>query len=605
MADFDTLRIRAGYDSADHNYAVNVPIYQTVSFDLGSTGRADALWAMEEDGPIYTRIGGNPTAVVLEERIKALDQGYAAVALSSGMAAISYTVLALTEGGGNIVASHSLYGGSEDSFAHFFPRFGAQIKFVEDRFDPASYEKEIDENTRGIYIETISNPNIELYDVEAIAEVAHRHNIPLITDNTVATPYLFHPFQHGADIVIYSATKAIGGHGSTVAGLILESGNFHYDEKKFPQFYEKSYKIRDLEGNRRSAYDVDPRSPLIIHLRAFYLEFIGASLSAFDAYLILQGLDTISERVEKETRNAEKLAEFLSGQEHVSWVKYPGLADSPYKALADRYFPKGAGSLLSFGFDGTDEQLDRFFKHLKYFSYHVNIGDVRSLIVNSPKTTHAEMDPEHLSRAGISTDTVRISAGLESVDDLIGDLKSAFSAVFGEENEENERLGSEGDLSIGGVAEEDLDAISEIENMGFPEGKAASKEAILHRFNDFPQGFLAARSGDRIVGFVNGAPSHQRFITDDLFKSDAVFDLQGENLILFSLAVHPDFRDRGIAAFLLNGILREAVKDGRKRAVLTCREKLIPYYESFGFVNRGVSESVTGGIVWYNMDIEL
>ena len=428
MADFDTLRIRAGYNSADHNYAVNVPIYQTASFDLGSIDRAKALWSLEEAAGIYTRVG-NPTVAVLEERIAALDGAHGALALASGMAAISFTVLALTEGGGNIVASQSLYGGSEDSFSHFFPRFGANIKFVRDRFDISSFEEAIDEKTRGIYIETISNPNAELYDIEALAELAHKHEIPLIVDNTVATPYLFNPIRHGADIVIYSATKAIGGHGNTIAGLILESGNFRYSREKFPQFYEKSYKIRNRNGESRSPYDVDDKGPLLIHLRAFYLEFIGAALSPFDAFLILQGVDTISERVNKQVRNAERIVEYLDKKKEVAWVKHPSAKNSPFKALAEKYFPKGAGSLLAFGFAGTEEQLDSFIRHLKYFSYHVNIGDVRSLIVNSPKTTHAELDETHLKKAGIETNTVRISAGLESAEDLIKDLEEAFNSV--------------------------------------------------------------------------------------------------------------------------------------------------------------------------------
>ncbi len=430
MADFDTLRIRAGYDSADHNYAVNVPIYQTAAFDLGSIDRAQSLWSLDVIEALYTRIS-NPTVMALEDRMAALDGAHAALALSSGMAAITYVVLALTEGGGNIIASHSMYGGSEDSFSHFFPKFGANIKFAEDRFSPESFEAEIDDKTRGIYIETISNPNAELYDIEALAEVAHRHGIPLIVDNTVATPYLFHPFEHGADIIVYSATKGIGGHGNTIAGLILESGNFHYSEEKFPQLYEKSYKIKSRDGVRRSAMDVDEKGPLIIHLRAFYLEFIGASLSPFDAFLILQGVETISERVDKQVRTAEKLVRYLEGKKEVSWVKHPSAKGSPFGELAKRYFPKGAGSILSFGFPGTEEQLDAFFKHLKYFSYHVNIGDARSLIVNCPKTTHAELDGDHLRQAGIEEDTVRISAGLESADDLIADLEEAFSYVFG------------------------------------------------------------------------------------------------------------------------------------------------------------------------------
>ena len=430
MADFDTLRIRAGYKSADHNYAVNVPIYQTASFDLGSLDRAKALWSFEEAAGIYTRVG-NPTVTVLEERIAALDGAHSALALASGMAAISYTILALTEGGGNIVAPRQLYGGSEDSFSHFFPRFGANIKFVKDRFDIASFEAEIDENTRGIYVETISNPNAELYDIEALAELAHRHGIPLVVDNTVATPYLFNPIEHGANIVVYSATKAIGGHGNTILGLILESGKFTYSREKFPQFYADSYKIKDRDGNRRTPYDIDPKGPLLIHLRAFYLQFIGAAVSPFDAFLVLQGLDTISERVEKQVRNAEKLVKYLETRKEVLWVKHATADASPFKDLASRYFPKGAGNLLSFGFSGSEEQLDEFIRHLKYFSYHVNIGDVRSLIVNSPKTTHAELDGDHLQAAGIDVNTVRISAGLESADDLIADLEEAFNHVFG------------------------------------------------------------------------------------------------------------------------------------------------------------------------------
>ncbi len=432
MADFDTLRIRAGYDSAEHNYAVNVPIYQTASFDLGSVDRAQSLWAMDELAAIYSRVG-NPTVTALENRLAALDGAHSALALASGMAAISYTIIALTEGGGNIVAPRSLYGGSEDSFSNFFPKFGITIKFVEDRFDPKSYEEQIDENTRGIYVETISNPNAEIYDIEALAEIAHNHDIPLIVDNTVATPYLFRPFEHGADIIVYSATKAIGGHGSTIAGAVLESGKFHYKKELFPHLYKKSHKIRGRDGASRSAYDIDKEGPLLIQLRAFYLEFIGAALSPFSAFLILQGIDTISERVEKQTRNAEKLVKYLEQQKNVEWVRHPSASRSVFKELAKKYFPNGAGYLLSFGFGGTEEQLNEFIQQLKYFSYHVNIGDVRSLIVNSPKTTHAELDDIRLNKAGIDANTVRISVGLESADDLIEDLDNAFKYVFGSE----------------------------------------------------------------------------------------------------------------------------------------------------------------------------
>ncbi len=429
MAKFNTKQIRSGYSSKEHKYAVSVPIYQTAAFDLGSTDRAAALWSMDELDSIYSRVG-NPTVTALEERVRELDGAHAAVALGSGMAAISFTILALTEKGGNIVCSSALYGGSEDAFSHFYPKFGSELRFVEDRFDVTSFESQIDENTRGIYIESISNPNAELYDLKGLSEIAHRHGIPLIVDNTVATPYLINPFEHGADIVIYSATKGLGGHGNTIAGLILEGGNFNYSQEKFPQFHEPSYKIKDRSGNRRSPYDIDPKQALILHIRAFYLEFIGAALSPFDAYLVLQGIETLSQRLEKESSNALKIAEFLEGRQEVEWVNYPGLKSSPFKALADANFPRGAGCLVSFGFSGSEEQLNEFIQHLNYFSYHVNIGDVRSLIVNSVKTTHAEMDADHRKRAGIRDNTVRISAGLEDPEDLIQDLQEAFESIF-------------------------------------------------------------------------------------------------------------------------------------------------------------------------------
>lgn len=429
MADFDTKRIRAGYDPAQHNYAVNVPIYQTASFDIGDVDRAERLWTFQETGALYTRVG-NPTVAALEDRLRILEDGTGAIALASGMAAISYTFLFLAQGGGNIVVSPALYGGAEDALSHFLPHYGIHAKFVEDRFSPDSYEKAIDENTKGIFLETISNPNAELYDIEAIAEVAHRHDIPLIVDNTVATPYLFHPFNHGVDIIVYSATKGISGHGSVIAGAVIENHTFHYSEEKFPQFYEKSYKLKTAELVPRSPIEVNPDAPLTTAIRGFLLEFIGAALSPFDAYLVLLGMSTISERLTKQVENTKKIVKFLEGRKEVAWVKHPSASGSPYHELAETYFPKGAGALLSFGFKGNREQLNRFIKGLSYFSYQANLGDVRSLIINSPKTTHAELDEHHLVRAGVSDDTVRISVGLEAAEDLIQDLEQALEAAF-------------------------------------------------------------------------------------------------------------------------------------------------------------------------------
>ncbi|MGN1090563.1 MAG: GNAT family N-acetyltransferase, partial [Huintestinicola sp.] len=370
-------------------------------------------------------------------------------------------------------------------------------------------------------------------------------------------------------------------------------GTFHYSKEKFPHFYEKSYKLKDKAGHRRSPVDIDAKAPLGIHLRAFYLEFIGASLSPFDAFLILQGLDTISERVEKQTRNAEKIVKYLESRKEVKWVKHPTGTGSPYRKLAERYFPKGAGSLLSFGFSGTEQQLDAFIKHLKYFSYHVNIGDVRSLIVNTVKTTHAEMDPEHLMLADIEPDTVRISAGLENANDLIADLEAAFEYVFGDEP------------VISNASADEIKELHEIERLSFSAEQAASYEAFEYRLKNYPQWFFKAEYKGRIVGLIDGSSSDRKYITDDLYKSGGDFDENGENLLVFGLAVHPDFRHLGIAHKLMEHILRIAAERGKKRVSLTCKEALIPFYESFGYSNHGVSGSVLGNAVSYDMEIDL
>lgn len=426
---FNTQRIHAGYNSEEHFYSVNPPIYQTAAFDLGDIDRARRLWTGSESGGIYTRVG-NPTVSVLEERIRELDGGSAAIGVASGMAAITYTVLLLAEGGGNIVSASSLYGAAQESLTHFFPKFGIHTKFVKNRSDVSEYEALIDENTKAVYLESISNPNVEIYDFEAIAEVAHKHGVPVVVDNTIATPYLFRPFEHGADIIVYSATKGISGHGNTIAGLVVENGTFQYSKERFPQFHEKSYKMRDLDGNPRTPLELAPTTPIVSSLRTFYLEFIGATLGAFDAYLVLQGLSTISERLSKQVETTKKLVEYLESKPEVEWVRHPFAKGNPYKELADKYFPKGAGAVFSFGFGGTNEQLKEFIRELKIFSYHVNIGDVRSLIVNPPGTTHTELAPELHELADIPSNLVRISVGLEDAEDLIQDLEQAFSKVF-------------------------------------------------------------------------------------------------------------------------------------------------------------------------------
>ena len=432
MADrngFSTLAIRAGYNSVEHFNSVNPPIYQTASFDLHDIDRTRRLWTGAEGGGIYSRVG-NPTGGILEERIAQLEGGKAAVALSSGMAAQVYTLLLLGQGGGNIVSASSLYGAAMLAMIKFLPQYGITAKFVEKRDDPAEYEKLIDENTKAVYLESISNPNIELYDIDAIAEAAHRHGVPVIVDNTVATPYLYRPFEHGADIVIYSATKELNGHGNTIAGLVVEKGDFPYDEKRFPQFYEKEWKMRDLQDNRRSPVEFMPGTPVIASLKIFFTEFLGGALGSFESYMVLQGLSTLTVRLDKKLQTVKKIVEFLEERPEVEFVRHPYAKGSKYKALSDRDFPRGPGALLSFGFKGSREQEGKFISSLKNFSYHVNIGDVRSLITNPPENTHCELTHEYHVLADIPANLIRLSIGLEDPEDLIADLDQAFKAAF-------------------------------------------------------------------------------------------------------------------------------------------------------------------------------
>ena len=402
---FSAKAIRAGYNSAEHYNSVNPPIYQTASFDLQDIDRTRRLWTGAEAGGIYSRVG-TPTGAVLEERIAELDGGKAAVALSSGMAAITYTLLLLAQGGGNIVAASSLYGATQLDLAEFLPKYGVETKFVKDRTNPKAYGELIDDNTRAVFLESISNPNIELYDIDAIAKVAHEHGVPVVVDNTVATPYLYRPFEHG------------------------EKGDFPFDEKKYPQFYEKSWKMRDLDDNKKSAYEFIPGAPVIASLKIFFTEFFGGALGSFESYLVLQGLSTLSVRLDKKIQTVRKVVEFLESRDEVEFVRHPYAKGSQFKAIADRDFPKGAGALLSFGFKGTREQEGIFIKSLNNFNYHVNIGDVRSLITNPSENTHTELEADQLELAGIPANLIRISIGLEDAEDLISDLKQAFEKAF-------------------------------------------------------------------------------------------------------------------------------------------------------------------------------
>lgn len=426
---FDTQKVQAGYRPQDHNYAVSPPIYQTASYDFRDVENAKGLFAFREPGFLYTRIG-NPTVSVLEERVRILDGAAAAIGVGSGMAAISYTLLNLAENGGRILTSPYLYGGSADSFKKIYPKFGIHFDYAKNIENPEKLAEEITPETKAIYIESISNPSAVLLDVDAIAKVAHDHGIPLVVDNTVATPYLYNPIAHGADIVVYSATKGLSGHGNLIAGLILESGNFDYTTEKFPQFSEKHYTLRDESGTPRSYSQVFPDAPFTMRVRLNYLNYFGAALSPFDAYLALLGLETLSERLQKQSHNAHTLAEYLSTHERVEWVRYPALKSSPYHTLYQRDFGKGGGGVLSFGFKGSQEQREAFLDAVNLFHYHVNIGDARSLIVNSPQTTHGELEPHEKVPANIPENLIRISAGLEDPSDLIADLEQAFHQAF-------------------------------------------------------------------------------------------------------------------------------------------------------------------------------
>ncbi|MDR0984763.1 MAG: aminotransferase class I/II-fold pyridoxal phosphate-dependent enzyme [Ruminococcus sp.] len=422
---FDTLKIGAGYNSAEHNNAVSTPIYQTVAYDFDNVEYAADLIGLRRAGWLYTRVN-NPTVAAFEERMKALDGAAGALAVASGMAAITYTLFNLAEGGGTILTSPYLYGGTTDCFKKILPKFGIKIKYAQNIDNPEKLADEITDDVKAVYLESIANPNAYLADIDAISEVAHKKGVPVVVDNTVATPYLYKPFEHGADIVVYSATKGLNGHGNAVAGIILESGKFDWNSPKFPQFAEKYYTLRDINGNSRSFLDVFPGSPFTMRVRFNYLNYLGAALSPFDAYLVLIGLETLSERISKQVKNAEAIAEYLNSNENVEWVRYSALPGSKYYELYKRDFPKGAGGILSFGFKGTTEQREKFLDSVKLFHYHVNIGDARSLIVNSPQNTHGELESDEKKIADIPENLIRISAGLEDSADLIADLKQAF-----------------------------------------------------------------------------------------------------------------------------------------------------------------------------------
>ncbi|HJD45077.1 MAG TPA: bifunctional O-acetylhomoserine aminocarboxypropyltransferase/cysteine synthase [Candidatus Paenalcaligenes intestinipullorum] len=422
----ETLAVHAGYSPEPTTKAVAVPIYQTTSYAFDDTQHGADLFDLKVPGNIYTRIT-NPTNAVLEERVAALEGGVGALAVASGMAAITYTIQALAEAGDNIVSVSNLYGGTYNLFAHTLPRQGLEVRFAPHN-DLAKLEALIDDRTKAVFCETIGNPGANLVDIEALAEVAHRHGVPLVVDNTVASPALCRPFEHGADIVVHSLTKYMGGHGTTIAGAIVDSGKFPWAEHKdrFPLLNtpDPSYHgIVYTEAFGPAAF--------IGRCRVVPLRNMGAALSPFNAFQILQGIETLALRMERHTENALKVAEYLQQHPQVKWVRYAGLSDHPEHALAQKYMGGKPAAILSFGIEGGREGGTRFIDALKLVTRLVNIGDTKTLACHPATTTHRQLNEEELAASGTSVDMVRLSIGIEHIDDILADLAQALEASKG------------------------------------------------------------------------------------------------------------------------------------------------------------------------------
>ena len=400
-----------------------VPIYQTTSFVFEDTQEGAELFALQKAGNIYTRIT-NPTTSAFEERIAALEGGVGALATASGMAALTYTILGLAHAGDHVVAASTIYGGTFNLLKETLPRYGITTTFV-DIDNLEEVEVAIKDNTKLVLIETLGNPVINIPDIEKIAEIAHKHQIPLVTDNTFATPYLINVFSHGVDIAVHSATKFIGGHGTTIGGVIVDSGKFDWVASgKFPQLVEEDPSYHNISYTR----DVGAAA-FIVAARVQLLRDMGAALSPFNSFLLLQGLETLSLRVERHVQNAEKIVDFLVKHPKVEKVNYPKLADSPYHALAEKYLPKGVGSIFTFHVKGGEAEARKVIDSLEIFSNLANVADAKSLVVHPATTTHAQLSDSDLEAAGVTKNQIRLSIGLENVDDLIEDLRLALENI--------------------------------------------------------------------------------------------------------------------------------------------------------------------------------
>jgi O-acetylhomoserine (thiol)-lyase len=418
---FDTLQVHAGQKPDPTTGSRAVPIYQTSSYVFKNSEHAANLFALKEFGNIYTRIM-NPTSDVFEQRVAALEGGAAALAVASGSAAITYAILNIANAGDEIVSASTLYGGTYNLFKYTLPKLGINTVFV-DPDDPENFRKAINSKTKALYIETIGNPGINLIDIEKVAQIAHENKIPLIIDNTFGTPYLIKPIEFGADIVVHSATKFIGGHGTSIGGVIVDSGKFDWaGSGKFPGLTEADpsyHGVKYVEALGPIAY--------IIKARVQLLRDTGASVSPFNSFLFLQGLETLSLRVERHVENTKKIVDFLVNHPLVSWVNYPSLKDNKYHELAKKYLPKGAGSIFTFGIKGGVEAGKKFIDSLEIFSLLANVADAKSLVIHPASTTHAQLSEADQKAAGVTPDMVRLSIGIEDADDLIYDLDQALN----------------------------------------------------------------------------------------------------------------------------------------------------------------------------------
>ena len=421
---FETLQLHVGQEQADPaTDARAVPIYQTTSYVFHNSKHAADRFGLADAGNIYGRLT-NSTQEVLEKRLAALEGGSAALAVASGAAAITYTIEALAANGGHIVAQKTIYGGSFNLLSHTLPQYGIETTFV-NAHDPAEVEGAIRENTRAIYLETLGNPNSDIPDIDAIAEIAHRHGLPLVIDNTFGTPYWIRPIEHGADIVVHSATKFLGGHGTTLGGIIVESGKFNWKESgKYPNIADANPSYHGV-----SFYDAVGPAAFVTYIRAILLRDTGACISPFNAFLLLQGVETLSLRLDRHAENTKKVIDFLQNHPLVEKVNHPSVPDHPDHAVYQRYFPNGGASIFTFEIKGGQKEAWAFIDHLEIFSLLANVADVKSLVIHPASTTHSQLSEEELLDQGIRPNTIRLSIGTEHIDDIIADLQKGFRAV--------------------------------------------------------------------------------------------------------------------------------------------------------------------------------